>query len=141
MKEKILAVCFALSFICLLLWTMHLTWQRNHGTEIKVAVTGYDPRDLFSGHYIQYQIDWEHTDCNQFPKGECAKEDFCEKARWGRQCHFYIPEEYAKQLDALFRMRNRENLTFEVVYSYAPGKKAQATQLLINGKDWRESVR
>ena len=140
MKTKILAVCFTLPFVCLVLWTLHLAWQRSHGTEVKVAVMGYDPRDLFSGHYIQYQIDWGKTDCSQFPDNICPKENFCREARWGRQCRFYVPEEYAKQLDNLFRKRNDTDMKFEVVYSYTPGQGAMATQLLINGKDWLESV-
>ena len=141
MKMKILAVCFALPFVCLVLWTLHLSWQRSHGTEVKVAVTGYDPRDLLSGHYIQYQIDWEKTDCSQFPNRTCPQKDFCHEARWGRQCRFYIPEKYAQELDDLFRHRNDTDMKFEVVYSYFPGREAIATQLLINGADWHESLR
>lgn len=137
MKTKFLAVLFAIPFLCLLAWTLQLTWQRSHGQEVKVAVMGYDPRDLLSGHYIQYQIDWSRTNCHQFNDGKCPHEDFCKEARWGRQCRFYIPEEYAKQLDQLFRQRNDESMKFEVVYSYQPGQKAVAKQLLINGQDWR----
>lgn len=139
MKTKILAISFALPFICLLVWTLDLAWQRSHGQEVTVAVMGYDPRDLLSGHYIQYQIDWGRTDCAQFKNG-CPKEDFCQEARWGRQCRFYIPQDKAKDLDTLFRKRNNDTLRFEVVYSYRRGQSAIAKQLLINGKDWRESL-
>ncbi len=138
MKAKILAICFAIPFFCLLIWTLSLAWHQHHGTEIKVSIAGYDPRDLLSGHYIQYEIDWDHTDCTQFPQTICPFQDFCKEARWGRQCRFYIPEKYAEQLDALFRKRNNEDMKFEVVYSYHPNKQAIAKQLLINGKDWRE---
>ena len=141
MKTKILAVCFALPFICLLLWTLSLAWQRSHGTEVKVAVMGYDPRDLLSGRYIQYQIDWDRTNCAQFPGGKCPEKEFCKEARWGRQCRFYIPEEHAKELDDLFRKRDNDTMKFEVIYSYVPGQTAIAKQLLINGKDWSESLR
>lgn len=140
MKTKILAVSFALPFICLLLWTLDLAWQRSHGKEVTVSVMGYDPRDLLSGHYIQYQIDWARTDCSQFPGRECPRENFCKEARWGRQCRFYIPEDKAKELDDLFRKRNNDTMKFEVVYSYHRGQTAIAKQLLINGLDWRESL-
>ena len=140
MKAKILAICFAIPFVCLVIWTITLTWQRNHGSEVKVAVMGYDPRDLLSGHYIQYRIDWTHTDCSQFKGNQCPEQDFCKDARWGRQCRFYIPENKARDLDKLFRKRNDTDTKFEVVYSYQPGRKVIAKQLLINGKDWRESV-
>ena len=101
---------------------------------------GYDPRDLLSGHYIQYQIDWDSTDCSQFRNGQCPEKDFCKEARWGRQCRFYIPEDKARDLDELFRKRNDTDTKFEVVYSYRPGQKAVAKQLLINGQDWRNAL-
>jgi len=140
MKAKILAVCFTLPFVCLVIWTVSLAWQRNHGPEVKVAVMGYDPRDLLSGHYIQYQIDWARTDCTQFKANRCPEKDFCKEARWGRQCRFYIPENKARDLDELFRKRNDTDIKFEVVYSYQPGQKAVAKQLLINGQDWRKAL-
>lgn len=140
MKAKILAICFAIPFVCLVIWTIALSWQRNNGQEVKVAVMGYDPRDLLSGHYIQYQIDWTRTDCSQFEANRCPEKDFCKEARWGRQCRFYIPENKARDLDKLFRQRNDTDMKFEILYSYQPGQKAVAKQLLINGQDWRQAL-
>ncbi len=140
MNKKILAIAFFIPFITLFAWTMYLYTQQAMGKEIKVAVTGYDPRDLLSGHYIQYTIDWNRTDCSQFSDGVCPKDEFCKEARWGRQCRFYIPEKNAKELDSLFWRRNTTNMIFEVVYSYNKGSEPLAKQLLINGKDWRESL-
>ena len=71
MNKKVLACAFIVPFCALIAWTMWLYVQQATGTEIKVAVTGYDPRDLLSGHYIQYTIDWNKTNCNQFPDGIC----------------------------------------------------------------------
>ena len=140
MNRKILAFVFVVPFVVLCSWTMLLYMQRVTGKEVKVAVMGYDPRDLLSGHYIQYTIDWNRTDCSQFPDGNCPKDEFCKQARWGRQCRFYIPEKNAKELDGLFRRRNTTDMIFEVVYSYHKGKEPLAKQMLINGKDWRESL-
>ena len=140
MKAKILAICFAIPFVCLIIWTIALSWQRSNGQEVKVAVMGYDPRDLLSGHYIQYQIDWTRTDCSQFETNRCPEKDFCKEAHWGSQCRFYVPENKARELDKLFRQRNDTDMKFEVVYSYQPGRKAVAKQLLINGQDWRQAL-
>lgn len=140
MNKKILALIFVIPFIALFAWTMWLYTQQATGKEVKVAVTGYDPRDLLSGHYIQYTIDWDRTDCGQFSDGICPKNEFCKEARWGRQCRFYIPEKNARELDRLFRRRNTTDMIFEVVYSYHKGSEPLAKQLLINGKDWRESI-
>lgn len=72
---------------------------------------------------------------------ECQERELCKEALWGRQYRFYIPEKNAHELDELFRRRNTTNMTFEVVYSYHKGSEPLAKQLLINGKDWRESLK
>ena len=140
MNKKIIIIVLITPFVLLMLWTGSLFATKNSGVVIKLPIMGYDPRDLLSGHYIQYQIDWEKADCNQFEDGVCHKDNFCIDAKWGRQCRFYIPEEYANQLDKLFRQRNSDNLVFEVIYSYSKEKKAIAKQLLINNQDWKEFV-
>ena len=58
---------------------------KNSGVDIKLPVMGYDPRDLLSGHYIQYQIDWEKADCNQFEDSVCHKDNFCIDATLDQQ--------------------------------------------------------
>jgi len=138
---KVLSALFTLPLFCLMAWAVFLTYNRDTGVDIKVAVQGYDPRDLFSGRYIQYAIDWEKTDCRQFADGVCPQDEFCAEAKWGRQCRFYIPEEYASTLDNLFALRNQNNLYFEVIYSYKQKTKPIAKQLLINGVDWREYLK
>lgn len=140
MNKKILAVIFIIPFISLIFWTMWLYTQQVTGTEIKVSVMGYDPRDLLSGHYIRYSIDWNRTDCTQFSNGVCPEDEFCKQARWGRECRFYIPEKDAKELDRLFFNRNTTDMVFEIVYSYHTRQEPLAKQLLINGKDWREML-
>jgi hypothetical protein len=140
MKKYIWAVALALPWVCLVTWTLCLTYQRAHGTEVKVSITGYDPRDLLSGRYIAYQIDWKKTDCSQFPGSTCPKTPFCKEKRWGEQCRFYVPEQYADQLDKLFRS-SRNDLHFEVIYSYRAGQMPFAKQLLINGTDWQEYIK
>ncbi len=140
MNKKILALVFIIPFITLLSWTGWLYIQQMCGKDVKVAVMGYDPRDLLSGHYIQYSIDWDKTDCSQFLNGVCPRDEFCLEAEWGRQCRFYIPEKNAEELDNLFRNRDRNNMIFEVIFSYHKRSEPIAKQLLINGKDWRESL-
>lgn len=138
MNKKIIALVFSLPFVLLLLWTGTLCIQRAAGTEVRVSVQGYDPRDLLSGHYIAFTIDWNTTDCAQFSNNVCPKDEFCS---WGQQCRFYIPEKNAKELDLLFARRGVSNDVFEVIYSYKKGAVPVAKKLLINGKDWRESIK
>ena len=139
MNRKFIGIIFGLPILALAFWGAILRIQMNSGFELKLPITGYDPRDLLSGHYIQYQIDWNKVDCTLFEEKECPEDNFCVEGRWGgRQCRFYIPEEYAKKLDNLFRKKNSEDLIFEVVYSYKKGFNPIAKELLINGKKWNE---
>ena len=140
--RKLLLIILFCPLIILAVWIVSIDRQSKDGIDIKVRITGYDPRDILSGHYISYQIDWDKTDCSQFPDKECLKKEFCHENRWGTYaCRFYIPEESSGQLDELFRTRNSDNLKFEVIYSYNPSRKAIAKQLLINDKDWREALK
>ena len=141
MNKRVLITLFFIPLLMLATWAEWLYMQRATGVDVKVAVTGYDPRDLLSGHYIQYTIDWERTDCSQFANGVCPKDEFCKDFRWGRQCRFYIPETNADELNRMFWQRNTTDMVFEVIYSYHKGRKPIAKQLLVNGKDWRESLK
>jgi hypothetical protein len=138
-KNKLIAIFLSLPILCLFSWTLFLLIQRETWREIIVSIQWYDPVDLLSGHYIQYQIDWYRTDCSQFENNICPQpEVFCPKQTWWNQCRFYIPEENASELDNLFRQRNLENMVFEVLYSYKIWHTPIAKQLLINKKDWKE---
>ena len=142
MPKNIFAVILIVPLICLMCWTGVLFMDRQSGQEVRVSIQGYDPRDLLSGHYIQYQINWDKTDCSQFEDGVCPQDEFCMQATWGRQCRFYVPENDAAELDRLFaESRFGKSNNFEVVYSYKKGRKPIAKQLLINGDDWRKSIR
>ncbi len=34
------------------------SYNRDNGTEWRIPVTGYDPRDLLRGHYLTFRYDW-----------------------------------------------------------------------------------
>ena len=140
MNKKFLMFLFFIPFVCLFCWTTWLYMQRETGKEVTVTISGYDPRDLLSGHYISFTIDWDKTDCTQFPDDICPKSEFCTETAWGRQCRFYIPEENAEKLNNLFLWRNSTGKVFEIVYSYHKGSEPLAKRLLINGTDWYKAL-
>lgn len=39
-------------------WALQLEWAVRHGTEVRLAVRGFDPRDLLAGHYLTYTVDF-----------------------------------------------------------------------------------
>lgn len=129
--------------LVLMVWALMLSIELHSGQEVTVRIKGYDPRSLLSGHYISYDIDWDKTDCSQFEKNVCPKEDFESlqsnnfngvwHGRWGKQYKFYICEKDAQFLDR--EIRKTDNVA-EIVYSYRAGKKPYALRLLVNGKSW-----
>ena len=137
MKKSVLAAILTAPIVVLLVWVMFLALSQIGTKEIKVVIMGYDPRDLMSGRYLAYQIDWDKTDCTQFENKICPTEEFCTEARWGRQCRFYVPESKANFLDRRFQHR-KEGDVFEVIYNYKKGRMPVAKKLFINGKDWQK---
>ena len=138
MKNKLLTIGLAAPFVVLLAWTLSLTFTRASGREVKVVIAGYDPRDLLSGRFVSYSIDWDETDCGQFAGGQCPENEFCENAKWGRQCRFYVDERKADDLNQL--LSGSVGHRIEVIYAYTPGKKPIAKQLLVDGEKWGEEV-
>ncbi|MCI5544288.1 MAG: GDYXXLXY domain-containing protein [Azospirillum sp.] len=127
----------------LLFWVVFLAVKSLFLPEVTLKISGYDPRDLLGGHYIAYTIDWKKSDCTQFEDHKCPQKEFEKyafKERWGKQYRYYIPEEYADELDSLFRI-NRKKHTFEIVYKYKRGIKPMAKQLLIDGLPWMETIK
>lgn len=116
-----------LPVLILAVWVGTIEIERNMGREVIVRLQGYDPRDLLSGHYISYQLDWDKTDCAQFENG------ICPRAAFERSGRFYVPEDKAATLDKA--VRNADNTT-EMVFSYKRGIKPYALKLLVNGKEW-----
>lgn len=122
--------------VLLLIWVSVLSYQLHSGREVVLRISGYDPRSLLSGHYIQYQIDWENSDCGQFENGVCPKEEFSRalfKGYWGNNGRFYVSEKQADALDKAVRSSKNEA---EIVYSYRKGRRPYALRLLINGQSF-----
>ena len=115
----------------LLMWVGTIEVQRQKGREVVVRLQGYDPRDLLSGHYISYRIDWNKTDCAQFENGVCPRAAFRHTGR------FYVPESKAAALDKAIRDVNN---TAEMVFSYRRGIKPYALKLRVNGESWENAI-
>lgn len=96
---------------------------------VRVAVRGYDPRDLLSGHYLNLRVDWEKTDCFQFSDNQCPEQRF--RSRYV----YYIPETKARPLEKLL---TEPDLDTQLVFSYPSKGLPQVLDLEINGKSWIE---
>ncbi len=143
MKNKILLLILLIPVICLFVWNCFLWYDKDSGTEITVRISGYDPRDLLSGHYIRYTIDWNKTDLQQFEDKNFTKDDFVDSLN-KTSYRFYVSETHAKYLDKLlmesWNVKEEDKKTVEVVYSYKKGKHPIAKKLLVNGQPYQKII-
>ena len=64
------ALAVVLPLMVMAAWTAKLTHTSLTGRVVHLPVTGYDPRDLLSGHYLRYAVDLgPATPCANQPEG------------------------------------------------------------------------
>lgn len=74
-------------------WIASLELSMYNKPHVVIAVRGYDPRDLISGHYLRLQLDWSKTDCSQF------EDNICPKNKFDWTYRYYVPEHEALPLE------------------------------------------
>ena len=129
MKNKILAALLFLPVIGLgfyMLWLQTMTEFKR----VEIAVAGYDPRDFFSGNYMNLRLDWNSTDCSQFVDNKCPKEDF------DLFYHFYIRQENSQTLTQKVNAGN-----VKLVFSYEHGYQPMIVDLSVDGKSYIDFVK
>ena len=143
MKNKVLLFILLIPVICLFIWNCFLWYDKDSGREITVTITGYDPRDLLSGHYIRYIIDWEKTDITQFENKSFTKQEFVDSLN-KTSYRFYVSEKHAKYLDKLLTeswdVKEEDKKKIEVIYSYKKGKHPIAKKLLVDGQPYQKII-
>lgn len=129
-KSKKFLILFSLPLFFMLAVTVYLKISRNLAPEVKIAATGYDPRSLISGHYLQLSLDWDTTDCSQFSDAKCpGKYDFQAVYR------FYVSEDQARDLENQVR---QPGVKTELLFALPAFGEPQLKKLLINGKEWNK---
>ncbi len=130
MINKSVAFIAAVSFpvIILAAWCGVLHYQNTTSQTVKIAVQGYDPKDILSGHYLNLRPDWRKTDCSQFPNNICPQEKFNTSYR------YFLEEQSARKLDKLITAKQPE-LTLELTWKQ--GKTPQIKQLFIESLPWQ----
>ncbi len=48
----------ALPLTILAAWVTRLNWLERSATEVRLGVSGFDPRDLLAGHYLTYTVNY-----------------------------------------------------------------------------------
>jgi uncharacterized membrane-anchored protein len=126
MKSKLLKVGLIFPIIALLLLTFQKAYVKSQGEKFELAISGYDPVDILSGHYVTYQIDYginvcesgksclclekidgltvvtpvscESKKCDYYLKGTCVGSRFNAGIE-----KFFISEERANEMDRIVR--------------------------------------
>jgi uncharacterized membrane-anchored protein len=57
-QKAIMLIALTLPFLVLGYLSLMNHKAQNSGTEWRVEISGYDPRDLLHGRYLRYQIEW-----------------------------------------------------------------------------------
>ncbi len=129
--QMVLRVMWLLPMLILLGQVIYLTLWAQTAQMVTVSIDGYDPRSLLSGHYIDYRVNWEQTDCTQFADNRCPREDF----RYVSD-RYYLPQWAATRIDKMRIIS--DNARFDIVFAYKKGQTPSAKQLLINGQPWQD---
>ncbi len=126
------------------------------GTQVILPITGYDPRDLLSGYYLIYDIDYgvrglcrgvtfdrkRYVCLNSKrvfltrPSGRCPL--FIQGVCQGGQFKAGIERYYASKQDAKKLEELVPSGKMSVLLSVSKSGKAQVKDLLINGKSWKD---
>lgn len=160
-QRVLLAIALAIPILALIAVAGMKAQQRASGIEVVLPIEGFDPRDLLSGHYLTYRVDYgiptscgemyetqadlclEPTravyphnqrpdDCRLFLRGYCDTNTGFSVENLNR---FYIPEEHAAVLDS--KVRDKQG---SLVLAVDAQGNAVIKDLLINGKPWRDAL-
>ncbi len=145
-KALILALLFPI--LALLLLATYKKYVLSFGEEVVLPISGYDPRDLLSGHYLIYRIDYgvygicpagtgQETGyvClspkmfSYAPPEGCSKliRGVCNYGRFEAGIEkYFIPENNAKNLEEQIRSK-----AASIVLSITPSGHAQVKDLLV----------
>lgn len=152
--KKALIIALLFPILALAALTAYKKYVLSFGDEIVLPISGYDPRDLLSGHYLIYQIDYgvggicasnsgQQTgyvclEPKMFsyssPEG-CSKliRGVCNYGRFEAGIEkYYVPEDKARKLEEQVRSK-----TASIVLSLTSGGQAQVKDLLVNGQSWK----
>lgn len=131
MKKKLItALALIFPAAVLLLWTGSLQYRLLTAPSMRLIVEGYDPRDIFSGHYIRLAPRFDQSDCEA-----SVERNTCRGHRFKSSYNYYIEEDIAPQLERLIWSRSpRMKLEFAVAEGQAPLIKG----FYIEGIDWHD---
>lgn len=129
MKNKLLYSLLYIPALVLSGVMIYYTTESNF-SKVEIAVQGYDPKDFFSGYYMNLQPNWEKTDCGQFEKNVCPVQEF------RPVYNYYIRREQSAKLSQKVNAGD-----VKLVFSYAKGHMPMVVDLKVNGVSYLDYVK
>jgi uncharacterized membrane-anchored protein len=152
--KKALIIALLFPILALGALTAYKKYVLSFGVEIILPISGYDPRDLLSGHYLIYQIDYGVSGICSSSSGQqagficlepkifsysaperCSKliHGVCRQGRFEAGIEkYYVPEDKAKNLEHQIRAKSAS-----IVLSITSSGQAQVKDLLVDGQSWK----
>lgn len=129
--KNLYAAAIVFPILVLAAWSVFLQYSMWRQPRVLVAASGYDPRNLLSGRYINLQLDWDKTDCQQFSRAVCPRERFRQKYV------YYVSEAEARPLEQLIaKGKYRTELQFTLPAKGAP----RVVGLWLDGEPWKSKL-
>ncbi len=164
-----LRIILSLLFPIVLLGALvaHKQWVLQHGAEIHLPIEGFDPRDLLSGHYLTFRINYGIPVCinnpenngsssrlQEYPAHVClAPPGFAFGHTANTECSLFIlgncqGSNFRAGIERFYipeeyarpldtEVRNKKG---EIILSVSASGTATIKGLLINGTPWQEAV-
>ena len=161
MQRSLVALALALPMVSIVGAIVHSELRRAQAEDWTFTTRGYDPRDLFYGHYVRFNIDFRESaprltctnhqpDCCLCLSGKPGpdiphtRRMSCDEARSScdgvlqtrfieRLDRYYVPEGRARELDERVRQASRDG-NLRAVLSIDPTGYAEVNELRIGGK-------
>lgn len=152
--KRALIIALMFPILALVSLTAYKKYVLSVGQEIILPISGYDPRDLLSGHYLIYRIDYgvegicasnsapqtgfvclEPKTFSYSAPQSCSKliRGVCNNGRFEAGIEkYYVPEDQAKRLEEQIRSKPAS-----IVLSVTQSGEAQVKDLLVNGQSWK----
>lgn len=149
-----LLIALLIPILALLALTAYKKSVLSFGEEIILPISGYDPRDLLSGHYLIYTIDYGVPDLcrpyssqqdgyvclnpktfSSFPPENCTQliRGTCRNGRFEAGIEkYFVPQD-----KALYLEKQIQSKAASIVLSLTASGHTQVKDLLIEGKSWK----
>lgn len=132
MNKSLMKTAIILPLICLISWVVFLQYQIMQKESIRLYVSGYDPRDILSGHYLSLQIDSEKNGCRYERESDKI---ICQGHPFKRVYKYYVEEEKGTILEGMIA---KKNPTMELEFTLSTFGLPQIKSFYIDGQDWKE---